>query len=61
MIGDGILLDGKTLYVVQNQNNRIAVVKPRREPRQRNRHPHDHQRLFKMPTTIASHGSGSTP
>jgi hypothetical protein len=24
--GDGILLQGKTLYVVQNQNNRIAVV-----------------------------------
>jgi sugar lactone lactonase YvrE len=25
--GDGILLDGKTLYVVQNQLNRIAVVR----------------------------------
>jgi len=24
--GDGILLDGKTLYVVQNQNNRVAVI-----------------------------------
>lgn len=24
--GDGILLDGKTLYVVQNQLNRVAVV-----------------------------------
>ena len=24
--GDGLLLHGKTLYVVQNQNNRIAVV-----------------------------------
>jgi sugar lactone lactonase YvrE len=24
--GDGILLTGKTLYVVQNQNNRVAVV-----------------------------------
>jgi len=24
--GDGILLDGKTLYVVQNQNNVIAVI-----------------------------------
>lgn len=24
--GDGILLDGKTLYVVQNTNNRIAVI-----------------------------------
>ena len=26
MNGDGLLLHGKTLYVVQNQNNRIAVV-----------------------------------
>jgi outer membrane protein assembly factor BamB len=25
--GDGILLDGKTLYVVRNQQNRIAVIK----------------------------------
>jgi sugar lactone lactonase YvrE len=24
--GDGILLDGKTLYVVQNQSNRVAVI-----------------------------------
>jgi sugar lactone lactonase YvrE len=24
--GDGILLDGRTLYVVQNRNNRIAVI-----------------------------------
>jgi len=24
--GDGILLDGRTLYVVQNQNNQIAVI-----------------------------------
>ena len=24
--GDGILLHGKTLYVVQNQNNRVAVI-----------------------------------
>ena len=25
--GDGILLDGKTLYVVQNQSNKVAVIK----------------------------------
>ena len=24
--GDGILLDGKTLYVVQNQLNKVAVI-----------------------------------
>jgi sugar lactone lactonase YvrE len=29
--GDGILLDGKTLYVVQNQLNRVEVVKLRRD------------------------------
>ena len=27
--GDGILLEGKTLYVVQNQLNRVAVIKLR--------------------------------
>ena len=27
MNGDGFLLHGKTLYVVQNQNNRIAVAR----------------------------------
>jgi sugar lactone lactonase YvrE len=27
MFGDGILLDGKTLYVVQNRLNRVAVVR----------------------------------
>jgi sugar lactone lactonase YvrE len=26
MLGDGILLDGKTLYVVQNRLNRVAVI-----------------------------------
>jgi sugar lactone lactonase YvrE len=28
--GDGMLLDGKTLYVVQNSNNQIAVVRLKR-------------------------------
>jgi sugar lactone lactonase YvrE len=28
--GDGILLDGKTLYVVQNRDNKVAVVRLRR-------------------------------
>ena len=27
MQGDGILLDGRTLYVVQNRMNQIAVIK----------------------------------
>ena len=26
MNGDGIMLTGRTLYVVQNQNNRVAVI-----------------------------------
>jgi len=30
MQGDGILLDGRTLYVVQNRRNQIAVIKPTR-------------------------------
>jgi len=55
--GDGILLQGRTLYVVQNQNNQIAVIKLSpdltsgtivrtiKSPR------------FDVPTTIARHGS----
>jgi sugar lactone lactonase YvrE len=31
--GDGILLDGRTLYVVQNRNNRIAVISLRADLR----------------------------
>jgi len=31
MLGDGILLDGRTLYVVQNRLNRVAVVKLSRD------------------------------
>jgi sugar lactone lactonase YvrE len=55
--GDGILLQGRTLYVVQNQNNQIAVIKLSpdltsgtivrtiKSPR------------FDVPTTIARHGN----
>jgi sugar lactone lactonase YvrE len=54
--GDGLLLEGRTLYVVQNQLNRVAVVKLNRsgtrgevvdlltDPR------------FDVPTTVASFG-----
>jgi len=54
--GDGLLLDGRTLYVVQNQSNQVAVVKlnkrgtagtvganPLKDPR------------FDVPTTVASY------
>ena len=27
MNGDGLLLDGRTLYVVQNRDNKVAVVR----------------------------------
>jgi sugar lactone lactonase YvrE len=54
--GDGLLLDGRTLYVVQNQLNQVAVVKLSwrldsgkvkktvKDPR------------FNVPTTLAEHG-----
>jgi len=55
--GDGILLQGKTLYIVQNQDNKIAVV--RLSPRLDNgtvartiTNPN-----FDVPTTIARHGN----
>jgi len=54
--GDGILLQGKTLYVVQNQDNKIAVVRlsPRLTSGTVKRtitNPN-----FDVPTTIARHG-----
>lgn len=55
--GDGILLDGRTLYVVRNQNNLIAVVKLESEATQGEvvREITDPQ--FDVPTTIAEFGS----
>jgi hypothetical protein len=41
--GDGLLLEGRTLYVVQNQLNRVEVIKLT-DPR------------FDVPTTVASFG-----
>jgi len=54
--GDGLLLEGKTLYVVQNQNNRIAVVKldVKRATGTVTRTITD--AAFDVPTTIARHG-----
>jgi len=55
--GDGLLLQGRTLFVVQNQNNRVAVIRlnaagtqgevtrPMTDPR------------FETPTTVASFGN----
>ena len=55
--GDGILLQGRTLYVVQNQNNQIAVIKLSPDLTSGTivrtiKSPH-----FDVPTTIARHGN----
>jgi sugar lactone lactonase YvrE len=56
--GDGILLDGSTLYVVQNQLNRIAVVRlaPKLASGRIVRYITAPGR-FDVPTTVAEHGN----
>ena len=59
--GDGILLDGLTLYVVQNQLNVVAKIALRPRPGsgrvlQRHRRPG-----FDVPTTLDEQARGSTP
>ena len=54
--GDGILLDGKTLYVVRNQQNRIAVVRLARDLGSGTLLKHLTHPDFSMPTTIAELG-----
>jgi len=55
--GDGILLDGRTLYVVQNRDNKIAVVRlaPRCASGDVQRYLTDPS--FDVPTTIAPFGN----
>jgi sugar lactone lactonase YvrE len=55
--GDGILLDGRTLYVVQNQLNKIAVIKLdlRLGSGRITRYITDSD--FRVPTTVAEHGN----
>ncbi len=55
--GDGILLDGKTLYVMQNRMNRIAVVKL--DPKLSSGKVVDYieHPSFDVPTTVAEFGS----
>jgi hypothetical protein len=57
LAGDGILLDGRTLYVVQNALNRIAVVEldARLETGSVTRTITDP--AFDVPTTVAEHGA----
>jgi sugar lactone lactonase YvrE len=57
MAGDGILLDGKTLYVVQNQLNRVAVVALSPQLESGTIVGHLTSDDFQVPTTIAEHGN----
>jgi sugar lactone lactonase YvrE len=54
--GDGLLLDGRTLYVVQNQLNQIAVVKLDRDLDEGRIKDHLTDSDFDVPTTIAEQG-----
>lgn len=55
--GDGILLDGKTLYVVRNQRNLIAVVRLKPEAAQGEVIREITDEDFDVPTTIAEFGN----
>lgn len=56
--GDGLLLEGRTLYVVQNRLNRVAVV--RLDPRGTSGRVVDAltSPAFEVPTTVARFGNG---
>jgi sugar lactone lactonase YvrE len=54
--GDGLLLDGRTLYVVQNRLNRIAVVRLDRDLDEGEIVAHLFDSDFDVPTTIAEKG-----
>jgi len=55
--GDGILLDGKTLYVVQNRDNKVAVVLLARDLRSATVTMHITDTDFDVPTTIDEFGN----
>ncbi|RIK25743.1 MAG: superoxide dismutase [Chloroflexi bacterium] len=55
--GDGILLDGKTLYVVQNQLNQIAVVALDAKLTEGEIVAHITDPAFRIPTTVAEFGN----
>ena len=54
--GDGLLLDGKTLYVVRNQQNRVAVVKLDRKLDSGDVVKHIEDSDLDVPTTLAELG-----
>lgn len=55
--GDGLLLQGKTLYVVQNQLNQIAVVRLKSDFTSGSIVNTITSELFRVPTTIARFGN----
>jgi len=55
--GDGILLQGKTLYVVQNQLNQVAVVKLNADLTAGSVEETLTSPLFQIPTTVARFGT----
>src|SRR4051794_9148157 len=55
--GDGILLDGKTLYVVQNQDNQVAVIDLAKDLGSGTVRTRLTDSDFKVPTTIEEFGS----
>jgi sugar lactone lactonase YvrE len=55
--GDGILLQGKTLYVVQNQNNKIAVIRLSPDLSHGTVQRYITDSDFDVPTTIARKGN----
>ena len=55
--GDGILLDGRTLFVVRNQQNRIAVLRLAPDLLSGRLVTHLTDPGFDVPTTIAEHGN----
>jgi sugar lactone lactonase YvrE len=54
--GDGLLLDGRILYVVQNRDNMVAVVKLDRHLASGTVVAHITDPDFDVPTTLAEHG-----
>jgi sugar lactone lactonase YvrE len=54
--GDGILLDGRTLYVVQNRSNLVTPVKLSRDLEEGDKRDSITSPLFNVPTTIAKSG-----
>lgn len=55
--GDGILLDGKTLYVMQNRDNKIAVVRLNPQLTAGEITSYITDPNFRVPTTIAEFGN----